>query len=64
MIYKLTSPYTRTSDTPPTLRMAFDVTGGLRAQFVQYTADEDPSPGTEFCTITPNRPSVTITISD
>ena len=64
MIYKLTSPYTRTSDTPPTLRMAFDVTGGLRAQFAQYTADEDPSPGTEFCTIDVGRPSVTITISD
>ena len=64
MIYKLTEPFTRTLDRVPTLKMAFDVTNALRAQFSQYTADEDPAPGTEFCTLDVGRPGVSISIFD
>jgi hypothetical protein len=64
MVYKLTEPFTRTLDRTPTLRMAFDVTNSIRAQFSQYVADEDPSPGTEFCTLDVGRPTVSITVTD
>ena len=64
MIYKLTEPFTRTLDRVPTLKMAFDVTNAIRAQFSQYTADEDPAPGTEFCTLDVGRPGVSISIFD
>ena len=64
MVYKLTQPFTRTLDRIPTLKMAFDVTNSIRAQFSQYVADEDPAPGTEFCTLDVGRPSVSITVTD
>ena len=64
MIYKLTEPFTRTLDRTPTLKMAFDVTNSIRAQFSQYVADEDPAPGTEFCTLDVGRPSVSISVTD
>ena len=64
MVYKLTEPFTRTLDRTPTLKMAFDVTNSIRAQFSQYVADEDPAPGTEFCTLDVGRPSVSITVTD
>jgi hypothetical protein len=64
MIYKLSEPFTRTLDRTPTLRMAFDVTNSIRAQFSQYVADEDPAPGTEFCTLDVGRPSVSISVTD
>ena len=64
MIYKLSEPFTRTLDRTPTLRMAFDVTNSLRAQFSQYVADEDPAPGTEFCTLDVGRPSVSISVTE
>ena len=63
MIYKLDSPYTRTSDIAPTLRMSFDVTDALKAQFLKYTANEDAD-GTEFCTLDVGKPGVTISIQD
>ena len=64
MVYKLTEPFTRTLDRTPTLKMAFDVTNSIRAQFSQFVADEDPAPGTEFCTLDVGRPSVSITVTD
>ena len=64
MVYKLTVPFTRTLDRTPTLKMSFDVTNSLRAQFSQYVSDEDPAPGTEFCTLDVGRPSVSISVTD
>ena len=64
MVYKLTESFTRTLDRTPTLKMAFDVTNSIRAQFSQFIADEDPAPGTEFCTLDVGRPSVSITVTD
>ena len=64
MVYKLTESFTRTLDRTPTLKMAFDVTNSIRAQFSQFVADEDPAPGTEFCTLDVGRPSVSITVTD
>tara|TARA_B100001996_G_scaffold73496_1_gene54185 strand:+ start:1164 stop:2198 length:1035 start_codon:yes stop_codon:yes gene_type:complete len=63
MIYKLTSPYTRTSDIDPLLKMSFDVTNALRSQFVKFDADENAS-STEWCSIDVGNPTVTITITD
>ena len=63
MIYKLSAPYTRTSDIDPLLKMSFDVTNALRSQFATFDADENAS-STEFCTIDVGNPTVTITITD
>tara|TARA_B100001769_G_C22086514_1_gene585730 strand:- start:108 stop:1145 length:1038 start_codon:yes stop_codon:yes gene_type:complete len=64
MIYKLSSPFTRTlKDVSPLLKMSFDVTNALRAQFTKYTADEDAD-GTEVCTLDVGDPQVTITITE
>tara|TARA_B100000965_G_C19544676_1_gene737197 strand:- start:24 stop:1058 length:1035 start_codon:yes stop_codon:yes gene_type:complete len=63
MIYKLSAPYTRTSDIDPLLKMSFDVTNALRSQFAKFDADENAS-STEFCSIDVGNPTVTITITD
>ena len=61
MIYALSSPYTRTLDTNPTIKMSFDVTDGLDGDFIKST---EGSSEVEGCTLYVGNPGVAITISD
>jgi hypothetical protein len=65
LIYKLTTPYTTKKGIDPLIKMSFDVTGALRAQFSRYNnEDPDPDVATEFCTLDVGNPVVTFTVSD
>ena len=61
MIYRLTTPYTRTLDTNPTIEMSFDVTDALDANFIKSTEGSDVVSG---CTLYVGNPGVTVTFSD
>ena len=63
IIYKLTTPFTRTnSDIAPLITMSFDVTDALDAQFIY--ANEAGSDPIEACSIYIGNPGVSITISE
>ena len=61
MIYALSSPYTRTLDTNPTIAMSFDVTDALDANFISSTEGSDVVRG---CNLFVGNPGVGITITD
>jgi hypothetical protein len=61
MIYKLSTPFTRTLDTNPTIAMSFDVTDALDANFVKSTEGTDVVSG---CMLYVGNPGVTVTFSD
>ena len=61
MIYALSSPFTRTQDTSPTITMSFDVTDALDGDFIKSTEGSDVVEG---CALYVGNPGVKITIVD
>jgi len=62
IVYQLTTPYTTKKGIPPTVRMSFDVTNAIDAQFVKFTADDTTV--TEVCTLYVGNPGVAFTVTD
>ena len=63
LIYKLTSPYARSSaDIFPTIKMSFDVTDALDADFIK--SEEAGKDDVKTCTLYVGNPGVTISITD
>ena len=63
LIYKLTSPYSRSSaDIFPTIKMSFDVTDALDSDFIK--SEEAGKDDVKTCTLYVGSPGVTISITD
>ena len=60
LIYRLSSSYTKTTDTNPSVKMTFDVTNAISSQWFKVTNDDSTS--SYACTMYLEKPLVTMTI--